>query len=147
MKKSKKLKTHNKRSIYTDRRKNMESEKVGNGVHVIHKVISKRDKLSDNNVQKILKNSDVSTEYFEQYGRGGHLTIIIDLLKCAGYCSADFLFDDVARFLPEALPKVQDVINNYNPDKEYVNVLLLKKAMAIMVIVVEKRFYSELTRM
>ena len=145
MKKSKKLKKHKKRSTYANTRKFTETEQLENGVCVMTNVISKRDKVLDNDMQMILHSSELSVECNEQWGRGALVTINATQPKCNGYCPVNFLLEDVGRFLPETLPKVKKVINNYNPTTEYVEIFLDRKLMIIMT--VEKRFYSELTKL
>ncbi len=142
MKKPKKLKKHNKkRSSYAQK---LNSESVGD-VQILSKVISTRTKISTSKIQKILELSDTATEQFELKGRGCFLTVYEFSGNQYVYVPSKNLFEIVVQLVPEALPKIQSVIKDYDPVKEYVSIAIFSRKFVAITIDV-KRFYSELTK-
>ena len=142
MKKSKKLKKHNKKRSTSERKLKLET--IENGVQIGYKVISANDKIDNDQVQTTLTLSDTSIELFERKGRGSFF-VAYDYNKSESvYLSSKDLFELITQFLPEALPKVQSVMNDYDPIKEYVLITVSQKR--IIISVEAKRFYSDLAK-
>jgi hypothetical protein len=136
MKNSRKRK---KKKSFSARKFNIESV---SGIEIAYTTTSAHDKLSDTHMQHIIKLSDMAAFQFEQEGRGGFLIVSEVSPNQTVYVASQILFDSISQLIPEALNKVQNIVNEYDPQKEFVVINVFNRKR-IAITIETKRFHTE----
>lgn len=114
MKKSKKIKNQRRTQ---PRKFNIESV---NGIELAHTTITMDETLSDEHEKHIGKLSEIADRKYGSQGRGSFLIVSESHPNQAVYIPVPDLLECIRQLIPEALNRVRDVVNQYDPKEQFV---------------------------
>jgi hypothetical protein len=138
MKKTKTQKKREKRIRQKQRLKALEASEnqfvieAVDGIEIAYASRALDDIVTEKSTQQITNLSRIAARQFRREGRGSFLIISEANPNEAVYLGAQKLTDCIEQVIPEALNHVRKIINDYNPQEQFVVInVLSKKRIAI----------------
>ncbi|MGA7877351.1 MAG: hypothetical protein WCA08_16955 [Desulfoferrobacter sp.] len=90
-----------------------------NGIEFAHVAIAPGEVLSDKHEKHVEKLSKIASRQYALEGRGGFLTVSEANPNEAFYLPTPELLECIRQLIPEGLNKVQDIVDQYDPQKQF----------------------------
>ena len=117
------------RKVMRRQQKSVSSEtsfviKTVNGIEVAYATRTAEDTVSEKGAQDICRLSKIAIRQFDSEGRGSLLTISDANPDETVYLPTTKLLDCIQQVIPEALSTVKNTMNDYNPQKQFVMIIV-----------------------
>ncbi len=98
-----------------------------NDIEVAYATRTAEDVVSEKGNQDICRLSEIAIRQFDREGRGSFLTISDANPDETVYLPTTKILECIQRVIPEALNTVQNTMNDYNPQKQFVMIIVLNR--------------------
>jgi len=101
--------------------------KMVNGIEVAYATRTAEDIVSEKGIKDICTLSEIAIRQFEREGRGSFLIISDTSPDRTAYLPTTKIIECIQQVIPEALNTVQNTLNDYNPQKQFVMIVVYNR--------------------
>ncbi len=101
--------------------------KMVNGIEVAYTTRTAEDVVSEKGTQDICRLSEIAIRQFDREGRGSFLIISDASQDETTYLPATKILECIKQVIPEALNTVQNTMTDYNPQKQFVMIVVFSR--------------------
>lgn len=101
--------------------------KMVNGIEVAYATRTAEDIISEKGNQDICRLSEIAIHQFDREGRGSFLIISDASHDKTVYLPSTKILECIQQEIPEALNTVQNTMNDYNPQKQFVMITVFNR--------------------